>query len=217
MTETIKNLTPEEKAALKAQFAAEDKAAKDTIVKDRETYKTLVDETVRAMFTRLKEVSLLLVEEKQNVFTTFEQTLAMKASIYGVKENQQSHTFTSSDGQLSIKLGHRIIDQYDDSKSAGVAKVNKYLATLSKDENSAMLVESVMGLLKSDDKGNLRPSRVLELEKLASKTGDPEFMDGIRIIKDSHHPVRTCQFVSVEYKDENGVTHSLPMSMSSAD
>lgn len=217
ITNALKDMTPEQKAALKAELAAEEKAAKEKVSKDREAYKTLVDETVMAMFESLKKLSDIIVQEKVNAFKAFESILEMKQQLYGVKESQQSHQFTSLDGRFSIKLGHRIIDNYDDTKSAGVAKVQNFLKGLSKDENSAMLVQTVMGLLKSDDKGNLKPNRVMELEKLADKSGDPDFIDGIRIIKASHSTVRTCQFVTVSYKDDKGVERVLPLSMSAAE
>lgn len=213
----LKDLSKEDREALKAQLAAEDKAEKDRIKNERETYKKLVDEGVTANFRDLKRLSDLLVAMKARIFKSFDATLEMKATIYGVKESQQSHTFSTSDGRYSIKLGHRIVDSYDDTKSAGVAKVYEYLKTLSKDDNSAMLVNSVLNLLKVDDKGNLKSNRVMELEKMAEESGDESFIDGIRIIKASHALVRTCQFLTVSYKDENGKECVLPLSMSSAD
>ena len=61
--------------------------------------------------------------------------------------------------------------------------MKEYLASLAKDENSAALVETVMGLIAKDRKGNLKANKVLELEKLAIKTQDEKFLDGIAIIK----------------------------------
>lgn len=48
-----------------------------------------------------------------------------------------------------------------------------------------------MGLLSKDRKGNLKAQKVLELEKLAVKSGDEDFLDGIKIIKDAYRPVPT--------------------------
>jgi hypothetical protein len=217
MSELLKKLSAEEKADLKAQLIAEEKEEKKRIAQDREAYKALVSETVSFLFERLEKLSRSIVEEKANVFLSFEQSLQMKQNLYGVKTDQQSHTFTSSDGRISIKLGHRIVDSYDDTVNIGVTKVKDFLKTLAKDENSAVLVDTVMNLLKRDDKGNLKANRVLELEKLAQKTGNEMFLDGIAIIKQSYHPVRTCQFVTVSFKDENGKESFLPLSMSSAE
>ena len=88
------------------------------------------------------------------------------------------------------------------------------LRTLAKDDNSANLVDTVMGLLAKDRKGNLKAQKVLELERLAVKSGNEDFMDGIRIIKDAYRPVPTCQFVEAIVRDENGKEHAIPLSMS---
>ena len=97
---------------------------------------------------------------------------------------------------------------------AGIAKVKEYLGTLAKDDNSAALVETVMGLLAKDRKGALKANKVLELERLAVKSQDKEFLDGIGIIKAAYRPVPTCQFISVETKDEKGNATPLPLSLS---
>lgn len=213
----LSTMSAEEKAALKKQLEQEEKATKEKVQQDRETYKKLVDECVASMFERLKMLSLTLVEEKDNVFKSFEQILLMKAELYGVKNTQQSHTFTTTDGKFSVKLGHRVTDGYDDSINVGIQKVQDYLKTLAKDDNSAALVETILSLLKRDEKGNMKASRVIELEKLAIKTQDENFIDGIRIIKDAYRPVKSCQFVTVSYRDENGKEQFLPLSMSSAE
>lgn len=98
--------------------------------------------------------------------------------------------------------------------NVGVDKVKGYLRTLAKDDNSANLVDTVMGLLAKDRKGNLKAQKVLELERLAVKSGNEDFMDGIRIIKDAYRPVPTCQFVEAIVRDENGKEHAIPLSMS---
>jgi hypothetical protein len=213
----LKNLSAKEKAELKASLIAEEKEEKKRIAQDREDYKVLVSETVGSLFERLKALSKSIVEEKSNVFKSFEQILDMKSNLYGIKTDQQSHTFTSTEGKISIKLGHRVIDSYDDTVNVGVTKVNDFLKTLARDENSAALVETVLKLLRRDENGNLKASRVIELEQLAHKTGNEMFLDGIRIIKESYHPVRSCQFVTVSFKDENGKESFLPLSMSSAE
>ncbi|MCL2246196.1 MAG: DUF3164 family protein, partial [Lentimicrobiaceae bacterium] len=70
---------------------------------------------------------------------------------------------------------------------------------------------------KPNKDGVLKASRVLELEKLANRVNNPEFTDGLRIIKEAYKPMKTCQFVSVKYKDETGNEKTLPLSMSAID
>lgn len=206
-------LTPEEKAELKAHLEAEEKAKQQQIQEDRETYKTLVDKFVTGNIKTLQNLSSQMMVIKKNVFESAELLIDMKDDLYKTKADRRSNTFTTQDGLMSITLGNRINEGWDDTVNAGIAKVKDYLGTLAKDENSAALVETVMGLIAKDRKGNLKANKVLELEKLAIKTQDEKFLDGIAIIKAAYRPAPSCQFIEVTLKDEKGNDVKLPLSM----
>lgn len=206
-------LTPEEKAELKAHLEAEEKAKQQQIQEDRETYKTLVDKFVVGNVKTLQNLSSQMMLIKKNVFESAELLIDMKDNLYKTKADRRSNTFTTQDGLMSITLGNRINEGWDDTVNAGIAKVKDYLGTLAKDDNSAALVETVMGLIAKDRKGNLKANKVLELEKLAIKTQDEKFLDGIAIIKAAYRPAPSCQFIEVTLKDEKGNDVKLPLSM----
>lgn len=210
----ITKLTKEEKAALKAQLEAEEKAEKARVQNERDTYKELVDAAVRSNVRKLQELSAEMGRVKAEVFGEFAALIRTKNELFSTKMNRQSDTFTTQDGTMSITLGNRVNEGWDDTVEAGIAKVKEYLATLARDENSAALVETVMGLLAKDRKGALKANKVLELERLAVKSRDAEFIDGINIIKQAYRPVPTCQFITVTVKDDKGVENKLPLSLS---
>jgi hypothetical protein len=210
----LKELTKEEKAALFAELEMEKKAEAAKVAAERETYKSIVDATVKDQVKKLQNISSFILDAKRGVFDSFETIIAMKGELYGIKDNQQTHTFTTSDGEIRITLGHRVMEGWDDTVDVGIAKVREFLKTLAQDDNSAALVETVMRLLARDRKGNLKATKVLELDKLAEKVGNAELLDGIRIIKDAYRPVPTCQFIEVSVKDSHGVWRNVPLSMS---
>jgi hypothetical protein len=207
-------MTKEQRAELKAQLEAEERAENARIDQERETYKQMVDAAVSSAVKKLQLLSAEMMRVKQEVFQEFGGIIDLKNELFKVKLDRKSDTFSTRDGAMTLTLGSRTNEGWDDSVDAGIAKVKEYLATLAKDENSAALVETVMGLLAKDRKGTLKANKVLELERLAIKTQDKDFMDGIRIIKDAYRPVPTCQFISVETKDEKGNSVSLPLSLS---
>ena len=209
----IKKLTPEQRAELKAQLEAEERAEKARVDAEREAYKQLVDATVRNSVKKLQTLSAEMMRVKQEVFAEFETVIKMKNDLFRVKLDRRSDTFTTEDGTMTLTLGNRTNEGWDDTVEAGIAKVKEYLATLAKDDNSAALVETVMGLLAKDRKGALKANKVLELERLAVKSQDRDFLDGINIIKNAYRPVPTCQFISVETKDEKGNATPLPLSL----
>jgi len=211
------NLTKEEKAKLFADLEEEQRKERERILGEREAYKKLKDEVARDMFTRLNELSAARLRLKEVVFSRFDTIREIKDGLFKTKSDRNTDTFTTEDATISIKLGNRVYEGWDDTIEAGIQKVKNYLKTLARDENSANLVETVMGLLAKDRKGNLKASKVLELEKLAKKSGDPDFIDGLAIIKEAYRPSPSCKFIEVKYKDENGKEKALPLSMSAFD
>ncbi len=210
----IENLSKEQKAELKRQLEAEEKAEKARVQQERENYKQLVDGWVEDKIKQLQNVSSILMDAKADIFATARTVIDMKDDLFKVKSDRKSDTFSTSDGSKTIRVGSRINEGWDDTVNVGVDKVKAYLRTLAKDDNSANLVDTVMGLIAKDRKGNLKAQKVLELERLAVKSGNADFMDGIRIIKDAYRPVPTCQFVEAIVRDDNGKKHAIPLSMS---
>lgn len=182
----------------------------------RTTYKKLVNDLVPGMVNELFEVSASLSEAKANIFNQFKDIIEMKNEAYNVTEDQQSHTFTSTCGKTII-IGFRTNDGWDDTHSAGIAKVNKVLEGLAKDESSAILVKGIFKLLKKDDKGNLKQSRIIELKSMAEELKDAEFIDAVDIILKSHRPMRSNWFVEAYYKNESGVRVNIPLALSAVD
>lgn len=180
---------------------------------DRESYKALVAETVPKAFFKLCRASEIISDAKTETFKFFEDILALKNQVYGLKEKQQSHTFSTDKEEIII--GYRINDGWDDTVTAGIEKVNNYISSLATNEETAVLVNVVFNLLKKDAKGNLKGSRVLELQKLTKDFNNEEFTDGVEIIAASYKPVRSSWFIDASIINEDGSKTSVPLSMSS--
>jgi len=201
-----------------AQFtAAELKAALANIEakkdQDRDSYKKLVLETVPKAMFQLCAASEVISEAKTKTFKFFEDILDLKNQVYGLKEKQQSHTFSTDREEITI--GYRINEGWDDTVTAGIAKVEGFINSLSKDEETATLVSMLFNMLKKDSKGNLKGSRVLELQKAAADSKNEEFIDGVAIIAAAYKPVRSSWFIEASLIDEDGSKTPVPLSMSS--
>lgn len=182
---------------------------------DRQAYKELVEQAVpKAIFT-LCAASEMISNAKTAAFKFFEDILKLKADVYGIKEKQQSHTFSYKNGEITI--GYRVTDGWDDTVTAGIAKVEKYISSLATNESTSALVDIVFNLLKKDAKGNLKSSRVLELQKLTKKIDDVEFSDGVNIISESYKPIRSVWYVEATHIDDDGTRTPIPLSASSVD
>lgn len=211
----ITKLTAEQRAELKAQLEAEERAEKQKRQDDIDAYKQSVDEFVRTTFERMKKVSELMREEKNTAFTAADTIIALKDELYDTKTDRHSNSFTSSDGMISITLGRRTNDGWDDTVNVGVQKVHDFFKSMARDAEMAALTEMVMSLLARDKKGNLKASRVLQLREVARKSGYSDLMEAVDIIQQAYKPVESVEFISVQYKDENGVKQTLPLSLAS--
>ena len=210
----ISKMTAEERAELKAQLDEQEKQEAARKQAQREAYEAMKEEFISRNLIRLKALSDEMMQIKRDIFADAAALIEMKDELFKTKTDRQSNSFTTGDGRTTIMLGNRINEGWDDTCDQGIEKVKAYLATLAKDENSAALVDTVMRLMAKNNKGVLKASKVLELEKLASKVQDPDFLEGIAIIKASYRPTPTCQFITVKQRNEEGNDVIMPLSLS---
>jgi hypothetical protein len=201
-----------------AEFRAyrDAKAKAEAKARDRDSYRQLVDETVNDVFPGLMEVSEGLRDVKDKTYEVFACALDLKGSIFEVKADQRSHTFTNIAGNRRIILGDYLNDAYDDTVEEGIAKVKEFIGSLAKDDDSRMLVKAVLKLLSKDQKGNLKASRVMQLRKMADDSGNGMFIEGVRIIEEAYRPAKTKTFVRAEYKNDKGAWINVPLGMTEA-
>lgn len=207
----ITKMSAAERAELKAQLEATEAAEKQKRLDDVNAYKDLVSGFCHRTKDKMLALSGLMRQHKDEVFRDVEAVIQLKEALYNTKLDRHSNSFTA-DG-ITVTLGRRTNDGWDDTVEVGIAKVKEFLAGLAKDDNSSKLYTAVMQLLSKDAKGNLKASALLQLEKYAAKWNDPEFTEGVEIIRNSYEPVETCDFISVSYKDKEGKSHAIPLSL----
>lgn len=204
-------MTSQQRAELKAQLEAQEAAEKQKRLDDMNAYKDLVAGFCHRTKDRLLALSGQMRQHKDDVFRDVEAVIELKEALFNTKLDRHSNSFTA-DG-ITVSLGRRTNDGWDDTVDVGIAKVKDFLCGLAKDEDSGKLYTAVMQLLSKDKKGNLKASALLQLEKYAAEWNDPVFTEGVEIIRNAYTPVETCDFISVSYKDEDGKVHAIPLSL----
>ena len=189
------------------------KAAEAKRKSDREAYTALVDETIAAVMPELTNISETIAQKKTAAAEAFRGALEMKAELFGVKDDQQSHTFTNSEGTMRITIGHYMLDNYRDTVNEGIAMVKMYIESQARDDASRALVKAILRLLSRDEAGNLKASRVLQLQKMAEETGDERFIEGVRIIQESYQPTPSKDYIRAAVRDKSGAWVAIPLSM----
>ena len=208
-------MTEEERKEFEAYKKQKEEAEKKArIEKEKADYKKTVSELVEELFPRVQQVSKNIAGVKKEVYNTFMTVIDIKKELYNVKEGQNWHTFINEDMTKRITIGRNVSIGYDDTVNEGIQKVKEFITSLAgEDEKTQMLVSTVLRLLSKDKKGNLKPEKVLELEKLAEDYNNEEFTEGVKIIRDAYKPQYTKQFVKAEYKDERGEWKVVPMNI----
>lgn len=213
-------MTPEEKAQYEAfKKEKERKELQAAKKRQRADLQALTDEVLGEAFEDLEACSKTLKECREAIWEKFGALLAMRREVNeeAGKEEQNSYSFTTSDGSMRIEMGYNMLDGYLDSVEEGIAKVRTYIGSLAKDDESQMLVDTIMKLLARDQKGNLKASRVMQLSQMAEKSGDETFLDGMRIIRESYRPTRSKRYIRAKRKvsGENGesVWEDVPLSL----
>lgn len=216
-TITLEQLTPEQRSQLVAEAKKQEKQIKEQRSENRKAYKELTHEVVPNMFISLAVANEALMATKARIFKEAEQLIKLKNEAYDPKEGQQSHTFTNESGTQSITVGFRVTDAYDDTLQPGIDKVNQFISGLVKDDDTQKLVNTINRLLQKDANGNLKSSRVLELQKIAQEFNSDLLNDAIQIIGDAYKPQRSCYFVEATYTDGTGKRKNVPLSLSTVD
>ena len=106
----ISKMTAAQRAELKAQLEAEERAEKQKREDDIAAYKSAVDEFCRTKFFRLQTLSEEMRRLKDEVFADAELLIRLKEDLFRTKSDRHSDQFTTSDGRLTIALGNRTND-----------------------------------------------------------------------------------------------------------
>ena len=94
----IEKLSLDQLEAIQVAIEAKKKANDERRRSEVKTYLHLRDETVKKVFEKLTRVNADLENIKKEVFEEFGAVLEMKNGLFGINEDQFSHTFTTNDG-----------------------------------------------------------------------------------------------------------------------
>ena len=204
--------------AFKAEKAK--KEAAERRKQQRETYQELVNEELAVAIPKLRALSEQIKTTKDALFSNFRTVLDMKADVVGFKEDgQYSHTFTNSESSLRLTLGVNTVDGWTDMAETGITMVRRYLESLATDDKSKALVNTVLRLLSKDRQGNLNASKVLQLQKMAEESHDDQFVEAVKIIRESYQPTETRRYIRAQYRDEStgNAWRNIPLSITDED
>ena len=196
----------------------EKKKAEARRKQERQRYTQMVDDELSSAIPELQSLSDDIKAVKAKVFENFKTIIDLKGEMFKDQKGQEmgfySHTFTSSDGTMRLKLGQYLNDNYLDTAEDGVKMIQDYISGLATDEKTQALVKMVLKLLAKDSKGTLKAQRILQLRKIADESGAEKFIEGVQIIEEAYRPIPTRTFIQASTKDEKtGAWKPIPLGM----
>lgn len=214
-TTTMVEMTPEERQRFEA-FKLEEAKRKRREEQEANltAYRELVDETVEEVVAHFTQVSEHLRTAKGEAIRSLMDLVRMKRETLGLKaDGQWSYTFTKPDSKRRVTMGVHTLDGWQDTVEEGIEMVMEYIKGLASDENSQALVGMVLQLLAKDASGNLKADKVLELRRIAEESGSEQFIDGVRLIEDSHFKTISKIFLKAEVRNDIGAWERIPLNI----
>ena len=181
--------------AFKAEQAKKEAEARIEALRGK--YTDMSEAFINKTIKKLTPLSESIKKKKQEVLEEFSALQLLKAELLDIdgKDMPKSHTFTNKAGDRRVTVGVYETDAYDDTVEEGIAIVKGYIEGLAQDERSKQLVKMVMSLLARSANGALKASRVVRLHKLADESGDPRFIEGVRIIEAAYRPAISRTYI----------------------
>ena len=124
--ESVQMTEQERKEFEEFRMAKAKKEAEEKRKQQRADYAEMVDDEIKTSIPILRELSEQIKTVKSTVFGNFDAILKIKSEVLGMtKDDQRSHTFTTSDSKLRLTLGVNTVDDYRDTVEDGIAMVNE--------------------------------------------------------------------------------------------
>jgi len=186
--------------AFKAEQAKKEAEARIEALRGK--YADMSEAFINKTIKKLTPLSESIKKKKAEVLEEFSALQLLKAELLDIdgKDMPKSHTFTNKAGDRRVTVGVYETDAYDDTVEEGIAIVKGYIEGLAQDERSKQLVKMVMSLLARSANGALKASRVVRLHKLADESGDPRFIEGVRIIEAAYRPAISRTYIRCEVR-----------------
>ena len=186
--------------AFKAEQAKKEAEARIEALRGK--YADMSEAFINKTIKKLTPLSESIKKKKAEVLEEFSALQLLKAELLDIdgKDMPKSHTFTNKAGDRRVTVGVYETDAYDDTVEEGIAIVKGYIEGLAQDERSKQLVKMVMSLLARAANGALKASRVVRLHKLADESGDPRFIEGVRIIEAAYRPAISRTYIRCEVR-----------------
>jgi ribosomal protein L31E len=201
------------KEELKAQLAEIEKQEREEQAAKRAAYEKQVNDFVIKMASKSKQVHEVMAAFKKECFEGMEEQRGLLEEYAGGlrKNSKGGFGLRSADGNYQIRLDRNLNYEYDERATQAIDLIREFMESMVK-KKSIEAYSMVMQLLSRNVKGDLEPSRVLDLLKMEHKWEDERWSRAMELLKESHQAREVAYNISFTEKDSTGKDQCISLS-----
>lgn len=202
ITKSVDEMSTEELSALLKEKKKQESKQRESL---RTQYEKDRDEIIKTLTTKAQAASKGLAELKElamRLLPEFRQRMLDYGSIRNGKKNKG--TFEIKNELMKITFTSHVNKTFDERAEMAEQKLKDFLATTVK-KRDIKLHDMILSLLSRNERtGDFDISLINRLYKMEDQFDDPNWVDAIRLFKESYSPTGTAQYVRFWVKGESG-------------
>lgn len=198
----VSKLSVDERKALMAVLAKEEKAEKAKRLKEKKKYEAAKDTSIEELMEEARELALSVARFKTKMHTVMENHRESLNNYGGIRSNSQGgFTMTNSRKDLRITRRRDTDPSWDERANKAVELIKDFLLSEGIKKSAGRIHGILMGFIERNEQGDLEYAKVMELLKHEDTFQDPRWVKGLELIKEGYS-IAFKKF-SYEFKEKN--------------
>jgi hypothetical protein len=212
----ISTLTADERKALMAELAKEEKAEKKKRLNAKKKYESNKDTSIEELMEEAVELSLTIARFKKKTHAVMDIHREAINEYGGIRSNSQGG-FTIENSQNNKKIMRRrdTDPSWDERANKAVEIIKDFLLSEGIKKTSGKVHPILMGFIQRNNNGDLEYAKVMELLEYEDTFQDPRWVKGLQLIKEGYSITFKKFGYEFKTKDKNGKWNRLELNFSS--
>lgn len=202
-------------AETKAKEKAEKQAEKKRREKERQDYEASRDSKVLEMMEMARNLNIMMAEFKLKCHDVFDEHKEILNQYGTIKSNSKGgFSLQHSNGEIKIARVLATQPQWSEVSMKGVEILKNFLVNTVK-KRDLKIFELLFAFLQKNKHGDLEYSRVMELLKHQDTFEEPEWLEGLKLLKEGYSIAQRGYHYTFHEKDEHGTMNPVSLNFSS--
>ena len=209
-------MTADERKALMAELAKENKAEKAKRLKAKKKYESNKDTSIDELMEEAVELSLTIARFKKKTHAVMDIHRDAINEYGGIRSNSQGG-FTIENTQNNKRIMRRrdTDPNWDERAKKAVELIKEFLLSEGIKKTSGRVHGILMGFIQRNQNGDLEYAKVMELLQYEDTFQDPRWLNGLQLIKEGYSITFKKFGYEFKTKDQNGKWNRLELNFSS--